>query len=126
MNSEFPEWATEKQREGMELFNEVTADYSLFNFTFENHPNAVCDNEEPEHDFIVNVSWGYDGADSKGIRNHTFHIAWDYETTWDHMNERIYEWQFVFGDGCGREVTTELFFVELFSFLDKIAVTNHA
>lgn len=54
-------------------------------------------------------------------RQHEFDIAWNYEQTWDCYGDKKEEWQFIFSGGdATREMTTEVFFIDLFFMLDKI------
>ena len=116
--STIPEWANEKQREGMANFLVVLGEYGFF---------IDCEFveskfEDDEHDsrFTANLEWG---VESKGFRRHSIEICFDFESTWSHTGEQVHQWQFVFGDGeIGREMTSEILFVDLFSYLDRVAI----
>ncbi len=122
MATEYPEWATEKQIEGMKLFTSVVDEY-LFQVSVE---FKETDFEDVDNDsrFYAIVSWE---KPEKGKREHTFDIAFDYEPTWNHLGERIHEWQFLFSGGeATREVSNEILFMDLFFYLDKTATTEAA
>ena len=113
MKKIFPDWATEKQKEGMEKFRSVAEEFGNFAIVFEKSE----DQEDRPDSFDAVVSWW--NAYSSVERKHTFHIDFDFEQTWNHLHERIYQWQFVFGGEIGREILVEYFYLELFSELDK-------
>ena len=113
-----PKWATEKQQEGMKLFNTIAREYADFEieFTASDH-----DDEDEDSRFYAIITWGSFSND-KGQRVHSFDIAYDYERTWDKYGERVYEWQFLFSGGeATREVSTEVLFLDLFFYLDGFA-----
>ena len=123
MKQEYPEWATEKQLEGMKKFSLIAGEYGSFEITF-NQNNWVDENESV---FIAVLSWGYEGTNEKGIRQHEIRCGYDYEATWDCCGNRVYQWQFIFAGGdATREMTTEVLFLDLFFYLDGIAVTKAA
>lgn len=118
---EFPEWATPKQIEGMKEFVDVSNEYGCFKVAYKQSDWG----DEDETRFYAVVTWG--STNNKGCREHTFDIAYDYEPTWDYLNEPIEFWQFLFAGGdCTREISTEVFFLELFQYLDGIANTQPA
>lgn len=107
------EWATTKQIEGMEEFCAVADEYGNFDVEFKQSDWA----DDESSRFYAIVSWGTKGDH----KNHTFDIAYNYEPTWDCHYKPVEFWQFIFADGdCTKEISTEVFFVELFSYLDNI------
>jgi hypothetical protein len=118
----YPIWATEKQREGIDKFSVIADKYGRFDIEFKPYNYAE---EEQTADFLAEVTWGYEGSDCNGIRQHEMRIAWCHEETWDHLGNKVEEWQFVFASGeCAREMTTEMFYMDLFTCLDSIAITK--
>jgi len=109
----FPEWATEKQKEGMKEFLKVADSYGQFDVIFEQSQYPDYENR-----FLAVVTW--ENIYAKGVRSHKFDIDWDYEETWDKYGDRIYQWQFLFSGGeATREISTEVFFIDLFFEIDK-------
>lgn len=121
MTQSYPEWATDKQIEGMQLFNNVLNEY-LWEASVEFKETDFADEDSTR--FYAVVFW--DSGD-KGKRQHEFDIAFDYEAEWDYLGERIHRWQFLFAGGeASRELTNEILFMDLFWYLDKVAVTATA
>lgn len=120
MTTATPDWANEKQREGMSIFNGLLDEYlSTMNVEFK--PTDFPDDEEDSRFYAV-VSWD---QGEKGQRRHEFDIAFDYEATWNHRRERIHEWQFLFSGGeAVRELSNEILFMDLFWYLDRTATTE--
>lgn len=115
-----PWWATEKQHEGMTKFNGIAAEYGNFEIEYQQGNWG-----EDDDTFIALLTWGYEGTNEKGIRQHKIRIGWDYERTWDCYGDRIHQWQFIFANGdATREMTTEVFFLDLFFYLDGIVDTT--
>lgn len=124
MAVKYPDWATEKQLEGMREFGAIAYEYGNFDVEFEQE-NSGC--EGNFHRFYAIVTWGWEGSE-KGQRKHVFDIAFGYEKTWTaHGEEMEPYWQFLFSGGDStREISTETFFLSLFFYLDDIAVTKAA
>jgi len=121
MTPPYPEWATARQIEGMQLFNNVLNEY-LWAASVEFKETDFED--ESGTRFYAVVFWD---SDDKGKRQHEFDVAFDYEAEWDHLGKRIHRWQFLFAGGdVSRELTNEILFMELFWYLDKVAVTAPA
>ena len=117
MKYKYPEWATEKQKEGMDIFLGIATEYGDFNITFRQDDH---DYDEDAHAFFADIAWSHNTA--KGERKHEMLIAWDYEPTWNRYNERVHHWQFLFGGGdATREVSSEVFFLDMFWYLDEKA-----
>lgn len=121
MSTEYPEWATEKQLEGMKLFYQILNEY-LWTMDVE---FKVSDHDDDSGSrFYAVVSWD---QGEKGKRCHEFDIAFDYEATWNHLHERIHEWQFLFSGGdATRELSNEIIFMDLFWYMDREATTDAA
>lgn len=117
--NKYPEWATEKQQEGMEKFRGIASEYHDFTIDFTQSDLG----EEDSTRFYANVSWGSEGL--RGQRKHKFDIAYDYEATWDRCGVRLHEWQFLFAGGdATREISTEVFFLDLFFYLDGLPLNQ--
>ncbi len=114
MIKNIPEWATEKQKEGMSLFNDIAGEYGSFVVSY-----RQSNNEDVDYFFAV-VDWDCPGAKDK--RRHEFKIGWNYAKTWSHLGKVIEHWQFIFGDDeeCTREVTSEIFYMDLFFYMDNL------
>ena len=123
MSANIPEWASPKQREGMDDFYELATEYGYFDISFR-APDYYNDDDDSE--FIAVLTWGYDAdKDDLGIRKHEIRIAWNYEQYFDHCGDKADAWQFVFACGdATREMTTEVLFIDLFFFMDGIANTK--
>jgi hypothetical protein len=118
MENNIPSWATEKQKEGMEEFNGIADEYGNFKVEFSQSEWADDDT------FYANITWG--NHFGKGERKHTIRIGWNYEQYFDHLGVENDTWQFIFSDGdCTREMSTEVLFLDLFSYLDGIAITKN-
>ena len=121
--SNYPEWATEKQKEGMSEFFKLIEEYGNFNVSYK-QPEYV-DEENQDSEFVAVVTWESHtnlSVKAKGIRHHEFRIAWNYEQYFDYQNNRVDAWQFVFAGGdATREISTEVLFMDLFFYLDGIA-----
>jgi hypothetical protein len=111
-----PVWASDKQKEGMTLFNEIANEYGSFAVSFKQSMWADEDNV-----FIAVLDWENCIGKGVGARRHEFKIGWNYQDTWDQLGERVDRWQFIFGDDgeCTRSVSTECFFIDLFFYMDK-------
>ncbi len=107
----YPEWATKKQKEGMEQFRMIADEFGSFEIEFkESHDLS-------NHSFDAVVTW--ENHNAKGKREHEFWIAWDYEQTWDRYGDIVEEWQFVFSDGdTSQSMSTDMFFISLFFYMD--------
>jgi hypothetical protein len=111
--SKYPEWATEKQLEGMKEASSVIQEYG--NFDIEYRPG---DSDEEYHDFYIDLTWHNSRAE--GERQHELHVGWDWEPTWDRNHEQIEFWQFVFCNGdVGREISGETLYLDLFQWADR-------
>jgi len=110
--AEYPEWASEKQKEGMKQFRMIADEFGQFNIEFKQSHYLS------NHSFDAVVTW--ENYEAKGKRKHVFWIAWDYERTWDKYGERVENWQFVFADGdATQSMSTEIFYIDLFFYMDK-------
>lgn len=115
MKLEYPEWANEKQKEGMELIHCIANEYGDFDITFKPDDSG----HEDESIFYIVLDWLSHTGDTEDKRHHEMMIGFDFEKTWDMHNEAIEEWQFMFGNGeATREVSTEVFFLDLFFYFD--------
>jgi hypothetical protein len=95
-NFNAPDWASEKQAEGMALFALIFADYEHhFDVSFKQ-----SENDDSNHRFIASVKWryGFDSKNQQEQRTHDFVVGWNVQETWSAANEKLSEWQFVFGD----------------------------
>ena len=110
----YPEWATDKQMEGMKEFASVAEEYGNFDIHF-----RKTNHDHGEHRFDAFVTWG--GMRSNQIIQHQFDIAWDHESKWDRYGELLEpHWQFLFACGdATREISTEVFYLVLFDFLKQ-------
>ena len=123
MSANIPEWASVKQREGMNDFYELATEYGSFDISF-NQPEYYSEDDDSE--FIAVLTWGYNtDKDDLGIRTHEIRVAWNHEQYFDHCSSEVDAWQFVFACGdATREMTTEVLFIDLFFFMDGIANTK--
>ena len=113
-----PEWANLKQLEGMRKFYRIASEYGDFVISFkpDNHSHEYSDDST----FYAILDWNSCG--NRDVeRHHEMLIGFDYESTWDRFGDPVYEWQFIFGDGdATREMTSEVFFLDLFFYLDGL------
>ncbi|MGI9541938.1 MAG: hypothetical protein ACR2MX_01690 [Cyclobacteriaceae bacterium] len=73
------------------------------------------DSDDDNSRFTAIITWG------EPARSRSFDIAFDYEATWDCYGDRLHEWQFLFSGGeATRELSTEVFFLDLFFYLDEL------
>jgi hypothetical protein len=123
MSASIPEWASTKQREGMNDFYELATEYGSFDISFK-QPEYYSEDDDSE--FIAVLTWGYNtDKDDLGIRNHEIRVAWNHEQYFDHCSSEVDAWQFVFACGdATREMSTEVLFIDLFFFMDGIANTK--
>ena len=112
-----PDWANEKQIEGMKAFLEIAEEYGQFNFEFKDRTF------DEDTGFSVDVKWNPYG---RGERVVEFSVFWNYEQLFNHRSESIDTWQFVFADN-GFEMSGQLFYMELFQQVDnQLVITNQA
>lgn len=119
INDRYPEWASIKQKAGMQFFLNITDEYDYFSVRFEkdNHGDGA------QHSFVSLVTWESPWVETE--RSYEMRIAWDYEKTWNHLGERMQGWQFLFsGNKITSQVSSETFFVELFFYLESSADSN--
>jgi hypothetical protein len=109
MENQLPEWADDKEKEGMKAFLEIVEEYG--NFTVEFKQSTFAD----DIGFDANVSWG---RFDKGEVVIQFSVFWNYEQLFNYLNEKIDTWQFVFCDS-GFTMSSQLFYMELFQKLDE-------
>tara|TARA_R110000787_G_scaffold184251_1_gene296189 strand:- start:103 stop:492 length:390 start_codon:yes stop_codon:yes gene_type:complete len=123
MSANIPEWASAKQREGMDDFYELATEYGYFDISFRK-PDYYTDDDDSE--FVAILTWGYDtGKEDLGIRKHEIRIIWNHEQYFDHCGDKVDTWQFVFACGdATREMNTEVLFIDLFFFMDGITNTK--
>jgi hypothetical protein len=108
-----PEWANDKQIEGMKEIIGIAKEYGDFGISFKQNDYG----DEDDSIFIMCLDWG--NYNTKGNRHHEMRIGFDYEQTWDCYGELVHDWQFIFAGGdATRELTTEVFFLDLFFYLD--------
>ena len=113
-----PEWANNKQKEGMELIYAIANEYGNFDISFKPDDSGLED-EEAESVFYIVLDWTSHTGEAKTKRHHEMMIGFDFEATWDSCGERLHEWQFMFGNGdATREVSSEVFFLDLFFYFD--------
>ncbi|MDH5639536.1 MAG: hypothetical protein OEZ04_13705 [Nitrospinota bacterium] len=107
MAHSYPEWATDKQKEGMAEFLAVAEAYGAFVVSFDRPRSSWMGPDS----FTAAVKYG------NPERSHEFDIAFDYQDTWDCCGNLVPpHWQFLFSAGdCAREISIEVFFVDLFS-----------
>lgn len=108
----FPEWATEKQKEGMQVFYDLTTSLLPFETVFE-----ISDDVEREHQFVAKVLWT---RYELGDREVTFVVDWDYQELFSSDGCRIYVWQCVLEEDFGMSLSQEFFCMYMFQELDKI------
>lgn len=114
VGTQLPQWATDKQLEGMKKFITIAKEYGDFDISFK--PNNWGD--EDRSIFIACVDW--ENYQASGRRHHEMRIGFDYEATWDCYGERVHDWQFIFAGGdATRELSTEIFFLDLFFYMDE-------
>jgi len=119
MEAEYPEWANEKQLEGMKLFASIADEY-LWDKHVSFKPHSYGDDDANESRFIAILRWD---REKLGMRENEFDIAFDYEAKWDHLGNRIEEWQFLFSGGeATRELSNEILFMNLFWYMDDSAI----
>ena len=104
----YPNWATEKQLEGMRQFNAALIDYhSLFDISF-------CSGSSGGDSFAAALHWQ---AKSGTELTRVFQLAFDYEPTWNCFGVEIHDWQIVLAEGeATAEVSAEIIFVDLFQY----------
>lgn len=117
---EYPEWASDKQKEGMgEILSIV--EFGRFDISFK--PGEFYEDED--HEFIVVFEWEAHNYKKLGKRHHEIRVCWDHQEFWDCYGERVYCWHFVFSDGdVSHRVSTEILFLDLFFYLDEQAITK--
>ena len=115
MPIQYPEWANEKQKEGMELIFAIANEYGDFDISFKPDDSGY----EDESIFYVVLDWTSHTGETKDKRHHEMMIGFDFEATWDKCGDRVHDWQFIFAHGeATREVSTEVFFLDLFFYFD--------
>ena len=122
MSLSHPCWATPKQKEGMNLVNDIAREFLEFSVTFF-QPSTYFDGEE--NHFIAKVSW-IASSETKDEMSHDFKVGWNVEESSGLSGESTKEWQFIFGsDGeCIRNIDSQVFFFELFNKMNKL-VNSH-
>lgn len=116
----FPEWATEKQKEGMrELISII--EFGNFDITFKQ--SEIYDDEE--HRFFAVFEWeNHSCKKEMGRRHHEIEMGWGLHEFWDKHGDKIHSWQFIFSGGdCCYEISNRILFLDLFFYLDGIAKT---
>ena len=94
MSANIPEWASTKQREGMNYFYELATEYGSFDISFK-QPEYYSEDDDSE--FIAILTWGYNtDKDDLGIRTHEIRVAWNYEQYFDHCSSEVDAWQLYF------------------------------
>lgn len=112
----YPEWATDKQKEGMDIFVVIVDEYHHFDIEFKK--SNMDEEEYPRFEAVV--TWDSNGGASL---SHEFEIGWNHEKVWAHSGEELDEWQFIFSFGdCAREMSTEIFYLDMFFFMDRNAI----
>ena len=114
-NLKFPEWASDKIKEGMSAFVGIVETYPSLDMDISFQQLTFDD----EIGFDAEVSWLEFGIKIK--KSVLFHVVWNYEQLFTPFDERFDCWQFVFDD-VGREISVELFFVELFFSVKKMLI----
>jgi len=109
-----PEWASEKQKEGMKAFLQIAEEYGQFNFEFKE------ETFDEDIGFGVDVKWNPYG---RGMRVIEFAVFWNYEQLFNHRDEPFDAWQFVFAES-GFEISGQLFYMELFQRIDEQLVLS--
>lgn len=109
-----PDWATAKQKEGMDLFARIFADYD-YHFEVSFKPYELDTNHSDY--FVATVTWRY-GSDINNQneqRSHDMLIGWNVQQTWNAAGEELIEWQLVFGDDeeATRTLNAENVFTDL-------------
>lgn len=111
MEIKLPEWATNKEQEGMKAFLEIVNEYGQFEVEFK--PTTFAD----DVGFEAVVSWS-PFARPDIIHKVPYSIHYNFEQLFNHENAKINTWQFVFDDN-GIEISGQVFYMELFQYLDK-------
>lgn len=118
MSIEYPEWANDKQKEGMKKVHAIASEYIQPDISFKEDDSGHDD----ESIFYIVLDWESHSCNDKGHRHHEMQIGFDYESTWDKYGDQVHEWQFMFGNGeATREMTSEVFWLDMFLYLDKFA-----
>ena len=109
-----PDWANDEQLDGMRQIITIAKEYGYFDVTFK-QSFLYWENESV---FKVCLEW--ENSNAKGLRYHEMIVGFDYEETWDCYGEQVHQWQFIFDGGeVTREMTVEVFFLDLFFYLDS-------
>lgn len=109
MENQLPEWASDKEKEGMKAFLEIVEEYGQFTVEFKasKFPEDVG--------FEASVSWG---RFDRGDISIPFSIFWNYDQLFNQLNEKVDTWQFVICDS-GFTISSQLFYMELFQRVDE-------
>lgn len=112
MSRNYPDWATDKQCEGMSDFINIADEFGSFDIGFIQVP---CGSD---HEFTARVSWIHHG-DGASL-SHDFRIAFEHTQMWDSCGEELHEWQFVFADGdIAHPMEMSIFYIDLFHFMNN-------
>ena len=105
----YPDWATEKQLEGMRQFQAAFIDYGyLFDISFKGGRYGV-------DSFCVVLTWS---SKSGAKLTRTFHLAVDYVQTWNCFGVELHDWQLIFSSGDDTaEVSAEIILADLCQYL---------
>lgn len=110
MRNELPDWADDKEKEGMKAFLDIVEEYGMFEVTFKQSTFA------DDMGFEADVRWFSFDTHGRAV---PFSIYWNYEQLFNHLNEKVNTWQFVFSDS-GFEMSGQLFYMELFQRLNDM------
>lgn len=109
MRNDLPEWATDKEQEGMKSFLEIVEEYGQFEVEFK--PTTFAD----DIGFDADVKWFSFDTHARKV---SFSVHWNYEQMFNNLNEKVDTWQFVFADS-GFTISGQLFYMELFQRLNE-------
>jgi hypothetical protein len=111
MENKLPEWATDKEQEGMKSFLKIVEEYGQFEVEFKSTTFA------DDIGFYATVSWS-PFARPDIVHKVEYSIHYNFEQLFNSGLEKINTWQFVFEDN-GFQMSGQLFYMELFQHLDK-------
>lgn len=125
-NVNYPEWASEKQKEGMLEFSKIANEHGIFEIAFEQGNNDDSDDSDDSDKSLFEVALTWTPLDSTVARTHLMTVDFNYEQTWNHLGEELCEWQFVFGSGdCTRSMCSEMFYTDVFFRTDALLSTEY-
>ncbi|WP_415913285.1 hypothetical protein [Neptuniibacter sp. QD37_11] len=119
----YPEWASDKQKEGMKAFLKIAESYGNFDVKFSPYE---FDSDDYHARFVADISWGFGSMFGQGQREHRFYVGWDMQQVWSGTTgERIHQWQFDFLEDAYHEMNLEIFYLDLFFKVDGMLLTEN-